>query len=85
MANRLVGHGRTNKVPRAPDPDAPHPLQPERIFMNDSIDSIIEAAKAGDETTRHRATLLGRRLSGDVRARLFRELEIALAQAKVNQ
>jgi hypothetical protein len=42
---------------------------------------IIEAAKRGDENSRYRATVLGKRLSGDQREYLFSAVEDALRQA----
>jgi hypothetical protein len=49
---------------------------------HDTIESIIAAAKAGDDNARTRATILGRALGGDQRAALIRDVEFHLQQAR---
>jgi hypothetical protein len=46
------------------------------------IRSILAAAKAGDDAARHRATMLGRRLGGDAREKLFHEVDELLGEAR---
>jgi hypothetical protein len=55
--------------------DAPLAAQAER-------EAILALARDGDETSRHRATVLGHALNGDQREQLFAEVHARLGQAK---
>jgi hypothetical protein len=48
----------------------------------DTIEKILADAKAGIDV-RHRATLLGRQLSGDQRDQLFHDIERLLGEARI--